>query len=115
MTDPREAKLPVWVRTELATLRRRVQNAELELNETRLDTDPANSDTVLDAYSAIPVGLGKGTSVRFRLGNERHSQWADCKVKRDHNGMNPYLQIMAGTGVTVEPWSSNVIHLRVTS
>ena len=110
--DPREAKLPVWARKHIETLRRRAEDAEIDRDAALLATDPAGSDTVLDAYAAIPIGLGKGTIVRFRLGDENRMEWADVHVVRETGG-HRRLQIMAGTSIHIEPRATNVIHVEV--
>ena len=110
--DPREAKLPVWARKHIESLRRRVEDAESDRDAALLATDPAGSDTVLDAYAAIPVGLGKGTIVRFRLGDENRQEWVDVHVVRIHDGRR-LLQVMAGTSIHIEPRATNVIHVEV--
>lgn len=108
--DPREAKLPAWVRAEFDRLRRRTENAERDRDEARLATDPSTSDTVLDPYNDIPIGLGKGTAIRFRLGSEGRMEWADAKVRHDRDGA--YMQIRSGGTMTIEPRSGNLVHLR---
>jgi hypothetical protein len=109
--DPREDRLPAWVRQQFATLRRRTEDAEQERADARLATDPAESDTVLDAYADIPIGLGKEAIVRFRLGDEERMEWIDAKVSHDAHG-GTYLRLMSGENLQIEPCSSNRVHLR---
>lgn len=110
--DPREANLPVWARAYISTLRRGLEDAEIARNEARLATSPATSDTILDAYDDIPIGLGRGPIVRFRLGDERRMEWADVSVIHIHDGRT-LLQVMAGSTVRIEPRAANVIHVAV--
>lgn len=112
--DSREAKLPVWARTYIERLRRVVQDAESDRDAARLATDSAGSDTVIDPYADIPIGLGKGTIVRFRLGDERRMEWADVSVIHTGDGRT-LLQIMAGSTVHIEPRAANVVYVEVTA
>lgn len=103
--DPREEKLPKWAREEFARLRRRTADAERDAETARLATDPADSDTLIEPYEPVPVGLGNGTPVRFLLGDD----YVDVRVKRDSSGT--YAEVMAGERVSVRPQSSNVVQL----
>jgi len=111
-TDPREAKLPVWARKHIETLRRQAHDAQIERDDARLATNPAESNTVLCAYSDIPIGLGKSPTVRFRLGESDRELYADARVEQDRDGRRT-LHIMAGTTIHIEPRSSNVILMEV--
>ena len=112
-TDPREAKLPVWARTYIERLRRVAQDAERDRDEARLATNPAESDTVLDAYASIPIGLGKSPNVRFRLGSEERSEWIDVRTHRDHEGKT-YVEVRSGDSLLIRPQVTNVVRIEVT-
>ncbi len=103
--DPREEKLPKWAREEFARLRRRAANAEQDAETARLATDPGESDTLIEPFEPVPVGLGNGTPVRFLLGDD----YVDVRVKRESWGT--FAEVMAGERVSVRPQSSNVVQL----
>lgn len=103
--DPREEKLPKWAREEFARLRRRTADAERDAEVARLATSASESDTLIEPYEPVPVGLGNGTLVRFLLGDDH----VDVRVKRESWGT--YAEVMAGERVSVRPQSSNVVQL----
>jgi hypothetical protein len=110
--DPREDKLPKWAQDQLATLRRKVTDAERRAEEARLASGPEDSDTFLHPHDEIPVRLGRGEPVRFQLG-ENYFDYLDVRIKRDRRD-GPYLELMSGGGVlALRPQVSNVVRVRV--
>lgn len=107
--DPREERLAKWARDLIDDLRRKVEDAEREAEEARLATRPDETDTVIQPYDDIPIGLPKGERVRFRLGppgDLRH--YLEVRVADDFT-----VEVMAGASLRVYPRASNVILLQV--
>lgn len=107
--DPREQRLPVWAQTELTNLRRKLADAEKRAEETRLATNPAESDALLDYYDDIPIGLGKGKSVWFIVGQDQfgRDKHVYCRVERD------LLLVHGSEQINVQPSSGNVVQIEV--
>lgn len=108
--DPREDRLPVWAARRIKELRRLLVEAEADRDAARLATNPDTSTAILDPYAPIPIGLSDG-HVRFILGDRHRNCWVDARVVIDRD--DRYLQIVAGSGLALEPRASNVIHVRL--
>jgi hypothetical protein len=110
--DPREEKLPRWVQEKLADARRRVREAENDAKLARLQSGPADSDTILEPWGGgrdtEPIKLGKGAEVRFLL----PSGYIDVQVGRDHSTTEPFVRLSAERAVSIVPQSSNVVRIR---
>ncbi len=117
--DPREERLPQWVRDILAGLRSQVTAANRARDRARQEHGPKDSDTVLDPYHpAGPINLPKGERVRFIIGDtpEGHvdREWIDVQVVRRtyRDGQtHVWLSLMGGDGLAVLPQSSNVVRV----
>lgn len=107
----REARLPAWTRDLIASLRRRVIEAEAADIAARLATLPSESNTVVDAYADVPIGLGVSPTVRFYVGDARRDDWIDARVIMQ--GRDVVLNIMAASSITVAPRSGNVVEIAV--
>jgi hypothetical protein len=110
--DPREAKLPVWVREHISDLRRALREERARADAARRDGGPEDSDTILDEWDRVPVRLGRGVRVTFALDE---ATFLTASVKRD--GSSPYLEILARSErgmetLAVTPQSSNVVRVR---
>lgn len=82
-TDAEFAKLPKWAQRRVENLIRRTRDAEKRAEEARLATEPHLSDTLLFPYADIPIGLGKGETVRFITATgevDRHNKHVDIRV-----------------------------------
>ncbi len=107
VVDDRETRLPKWAQEKLADARRRVESAERSANKARLATNPADTNTVIDPYADIPIGLPKNANVRFLLGDERRRSYVDVRVDGDA------VHVMGGGMLAVMPKSGNVVDVRV--
>lgn len=108
--DERESKLPRWVQDKLISMRRIAREAVDANEQARLASDPDGSNTLLDCYEETPIGLGKGTEVRFLVG-ENSLDYIDVKVRQDPNG--PYLHVAGGDSLLVFPQATNVVSVRM--
>jgi hypothetical protein len=89
LTDDREGKLPAWARQLLATMRRRVAEAEALAAAAQLATAPDESDALLDRYGRT-VGLGHNPQVDFRVtfpGHGRENGWISIRQLGDRPGL----------------------------
>lgn len=89
LNDEREPKLPAWARELLATMRRRVYEAEAIADAAQLATAPSESDAVLDRYGRT-VGLGERAQVDFRVafpGHKRDQGWISIRSLGDRPGL----------------------------
>lgn len=65
----KEARLPKWAQAELASLRRRLEDAEDERDDLRENILGApDTDTWADPYGPAPINLPKGGIIAFRIG-----------------------------------------------
>jgi hypothetical protein len=105
--DPREGKLPQWAQRKLADSRRAVQFATEQAQEARLATKPSETDTVVDRYADIPIGLPKGCRVRYRTGPHDLSDYFE--IRADGNG----VEVHAGGPMVILPQVTNVLRLEL--
>lgn len=104
----RESKLPVWAQDLIGFLRRRVTQVEQEKNVLRWSQP--GTDTFLDGglredYRELP----RGAEINFLLGPaDRHR--ISVRLTRDHKG--PFLHVSGQRSLIIEPWVTNLIHLR---
>lgn len=109
--DEREARLPKWAQDELATLRRRLSEAEASAEEALLATSPETSLAVVNPWDKIPIGLGSSPylRVRFFVGPEP-SQDLDYIDVGLRNGR---LELMGQRPFSVLPGSSNRVEVEL--
>jgi hypothetical protein len=103
----RLANLPVWAQDYIHTLERKLKDAEKSELAARLATHPEDTDTVIDRYNEVPIGLPKGQFVRFQAHNL--GGWVDVKTE-DRGG---WVKVMGHRTLEVQPQSSNVVLVRV--
>ena len=102
--DAREDKLPKWAALMIVRLRQQVEAAERKAAMARLATDPHGTDTIIDAYADIPIGLPKGANVRFKLGaTDDAREYVDIRVEHGR------AHVMGGGMIDVRPRSGNVV------
>lgn len=109
MTPEQFDRLPKYARDEIEELRRLTAEAVNRAQEARLATSPSESDTTLDPYAEIPIGLGVGPTIRFTLGNVNY---LNCEVRRRRDG-RPYLYVRGSDEVHLAPEASNAIRVWV--
>lgn len=107
--DEREQKLPNWARDKMGALRRAVESANNAAEEARLSTSPDESDTAIERFSRGKIGLGRGTTIRFSLG-ERWDQHIDVRV----DAARGRLVVIGGDQIVVKPQSGNSLEILVT-
>ena len=110
-TDLREERLPKWAKDEMARLRRDAEQARQGERKARLDTRPDASDTILDSYEPVPIGLGKGTRVRFIVGDASDA-WIDVHVETPAGSSRPHIEVHGGCGLRITPRVSNAVWVR---
>lgn len=121
--DPREDKLPAWVRDTLFQLRKELDEAESARDAARLATNPTKSTAIMDfmEHGKMPIGLDRAyreggdlhpANVRFRLdmalnleASERYGSYIDCRAEGKH------LLVHGGSALVIEPWISNVVKI----
>lgn len=104
--DPREAKLPLWVREKLTEARRRVASAEALRDEARLATDPAGSLVIIDHFNEVPIGLG---DARVTFKPSLDAEWSETFTVRAIPGG---IEVSAsGSPLAVVPHASNVVRV----
>lgn len=113
--DPREGKLPVWAQGLIAECRQAAQEWR-GLNEAaRLATKPDKTDTIIDQYAELPIGLPVGAEVTFFTEplrpNPRRWDWITCSIREELSGR--YLQIHGSGPVFVRATASNSFRLGV--
>lgn len=104
--DPREEKLPVWAAAMIERLRARVFTETERASEARLRSGPADSDVLLDRYDDQPIRLGRGTIVRFLVG-DRSDDWIDVYVDRRSSGRR--LSVRGERSLLLRPAVTNVV------
>ena len=101
----RIAKAPKWVQDEIARLNRRLREAE---DVARAVSETGEADAYLDCYGKFPRPVvPPGHRVRFPLDGLGGRRWID--VRR----LGGAIEIMASSGLSVRPSSSNVALLEV--
>jgi hypothetical protein len=116
MTDPREAKLPIWAQDELKRLRRELADVQAYRDQLLgLARKKDGEGFWLRAYSSadgdLPAPLA-GKSLEFRGSTGRLS----IMRRRDHEKSEDWLEISSGLdgdGLIIRPRASNVAQLRV--
>jgi hypothetical protein len=106
-TETEYAKLPKWAQKKVDWLLLRVREAEREAEEARLATEPSLSNTLFKPYADIPIGLGKGETVRFMLAGDRRENYVDCRV--DEFGR---LQLNGHRTIHIIPQASNAAKIQ---
>jgi hypothetical protein len=103
--DPREGRLPAWAQRKLDSARHLVRVAQEQAEAARLATKPDETDTIVDRYADIPIGLPKGCRVRYRTGPHDLSDYFE--IRADGNG----VEVHAGGPMIVIPQVTNVLRL----
>lgn len=107
------SKLPKWAQRRIATLEMRL--AEERKRIAQFDGPIEDTNTVADPYDEVPRPLRRDATIEFRL-----DDWTDdrgwqqnirARVRRDVDGS--FVEIHGGRGLTVRPWSSNVLRVTV--
>lgn len=110
--DEREAKLPVWARTLLDSLRRRTRQAERLAARAALDTDPDGSGAILDRFADHPIGLGDLPQVSFRVPFPRHPEgFIEVGQIVGKGGIVGGITIHASEEVVCRPRATNAIEV----
>lgn len=112
--DPREDKLPKWAQQTIDTLRIRVKTMQDINEETRLATNPDESDTILRRFDTDggDIGLGNRPLIRFYLEpadglrNPRARKAVDVNVLSNGN-----VRIAVDGTLVVYPSASNSIQV----
>jgi hypothetical protein len=115
--DPREDKLPRWAQESLTKARYEAYRAHALAEHVRLDTKPAETDTLIQAHEDVPIGLEPGERVRFvltqNIGDKYdHREYIDAHVERTHWG-DVRLVLMAGYPILIEPSASNAVYVSI--
>lgn len=90
----RELRLPAYARGLIENLRRTVERLEGERDAARFATNPGESDTLIDVFADPPIGLGRGTMVRFLLNGDPSSRvdvHTDCDGAVLVHGSDPFI------------------------
>lgn len=103
--EDREARLPSWARQLIGSLRLLVTRLESERDAARFATNPDESDTLIDFYTDPPVGIGRGTAVRFRLDRER--EYVDVR------NVDGEVRVSSGDRLVLRLEASNVLRITV--
>jgi hypothetical protein len=122
--DPREAKLPAWVRDQLGDLRREVRNTRRERDDAVEATSPRDSVALID------VGQGSGRQwiglpshrglVRFLLGEPGDVDGPHVEVyvsdgKGWTSGPGGVIEVRGSESIGVLPQSGNLVRVEVRS
>jgi len=113
--DPREARLPVWARDELDTLRRKVTDLQKALTTITECNKPAQF--------WVDLGPSSNTPGRFYLQQPRMHFGVDPMddgfgtqhlqlIHREEGGQH-YLEINGKQALYVRPYASNVLRIMV--
>lgn len=112
MSEQRDlSRLPKWAQQEIAALQRQLAEAQRRADQARLDSGPADSNTLIDPYDDVPIRLGVDVPVRFILQatdtRRLNDHWVEVRVHE--NG----LQLMAGRQLVFVPRVTNVTRVEV--
>ncbi len=112
--DPREKKLPLYAQELLRSCRERVAQWEAYAVKARLDTNPDETDTIIDDYSDHPIGLPRGEAVKFRQPGDRHRRaYITARMQSASRSEEAgWVLIQAGDMIEVRPQSGNTILVR---
>lgn len=92
-------------------MRMRLAEAVDRADRARLATSPAESDAIVEPFSEIPIGLGRGNRVRFFLdGASYDSTHSYVDVRVNEWGE---LELTGGRALAIFPRVSNVITLKI--
>ncbi len=118
-TDEQIARLPKWAQDEMRNLMMRVDELTSKLSDA---IDAPESRVMIDPYASGPTGkvryLPEGETVRFAL---TEHEWIDFQLQEDIlrredllKGVKPdlFVHVCADQQLSVDPRSSNVVHLR---
>lgn len=106
----KEGKLPKWAKNYIGSLRTALASAIAHAEGARLATKPDDTDTLIDYYSDVPIGLPPGERVRFLVGDEllgKHRDWIDVRVT------GSVVDVMASRGLAILPGASNTCRMGV--
>lgn len=109
--DPREEKLPRWVRAVLQDLRHRHAHLTSEVTALRGEytVTHADADTFIDGGLGEDIPLGRHTGIRFRLREDsRFNDSVRVRVLEDGG-----LHIMADRPIHILPAASNTCDVRM--
>lgn len=110
--DPREARLPKWAQGELATLRRKLSEAEGHIRD--MTGDIAETDTYVDSMRSgenRDYPLPPGSRVAYRLvDNARHGAYVRTWIHRDPWG-GVRLHIQGDRSLLIRPSASNTFYV----
>lgn len=110
--DPREGKLPGWAQVLLARTRLAARNLNDYARAARLETNPDETNTILDQYSPEPVGLPNNADVTFRMPDDPRWQWITASV-RSNPGEPVEVEIRGSAPFTIEAPVSNRLRIRL--
>jgi hypothetical protein len=100
-------KLPKWAQTLIAVL-----ESDIRYLKAKVEAGPENSNTFADPHADPPRPLGQSPNIQFMLGRDDLRQYIQARIQQDHNG-TPYVYIMGGDSIVIEPQSSNTVRLRI--
>jgi hypothetical protein len=95
-------KLPKWAQREISRLER-----DLAAAYEKISTGPEDSRIIANPHGSAPAPLGSTATIQFSLG-ERWSEKVEVYIDGDA------VVLRGGDGLTIQPWSGNVIKLRPT-
>ena len=96
-------RLPKWAQQRIATLEANVAHYKRKAFEAA-SADPTDTDTTIETWGDAPLGLPRGTAIRFKLGRARITVRIDgdkLDVRSDGDPLN------------VRPWACNAVTVKV--
>lgn len=107
LPDPAKlAKTPVWVQDLVHRLIQERDAAERAADEARLSTEPEDSDTVIERLEQGTIGLGNGTSITFKAGDNRVETF-NVRLEKGT------LIVMGGSSIGMRPSASNLVMIDI--
>lgn len=112
VVDPREARLPRWVQSNLSSLRRRLSEAEAHIRD--LTGDIEATDTHVDSMRSgenLDYPLPPGSKVAYQIGEtKRHGAYVRAWIHRDPWG-GVSLHIQGDRALNIMPSASNTFYV----
>lgn len=98
------AKLPQWAQRHIHFLEREILEARAHVEE--IQRGPADTDTLVDAYTEHPTRLPRSARVRFLLGDE-YGDYIDVHTTERRPGQR-VIELHGGTLLIIRPLSGNL-------
>ena len=111
----RRDRLPVWAQREMEILEMRAKEWEAKAREFGREIDVPSSNTFLDlgSYPADHQPLGKDARVVFFAHGRKDSDLDAWSHRFDVRLDGDDLYVSGGDGIVVQPWSANVVKVRL--